>query len=648
MESFQQDRLPSPNHFRILTLHPGITTAPLRGSLAVHELTAPPAYEAISYAWGPTTPTALLECSGRALRITGSLDTALRAFRWGDRPRELWIDQICINQHDTDERSQQVQRMRDIYSQANRVLSWLGEDDGSARGPLAKDLIAKICAVVRRHQVYREKRFPPEEYLRVHGLPLWDDPSWCAMGDMLQLPYFKRAWVIQEIVMAREASLLWGATQINWELFRVAFYWTALSSCGAQYLENGKMSPMLGFLPSLYRGRLRPSTLEEIMLTDARWFEATDPRDKVYALIGLADDGGAISVDYRKSAAQVYADAARYVIRGSRSLRVLSLVNAINTDHIDFPTWTPRWDTRCDRAYLWLRKFTASGSSQAVHVEDGASWRTLTLKGVKKGVLRHICSTSVPNRYKGASPTLLLLKELFDELCTKSGAARKRCDGSLLNVFLRCLVMERDTEEAVPTGLLFAKFISWAWTKLAQECTNISRASAARAQRNDFAACYAALEFIQLALDTSPSLSDAPPDESTVVQETQHWVRVVVDALVLASGNPSLRSDLGDCVIRIWSRQRCDDFNVKFEVVGSYFERFFVAENGEIGVGPACLQTNDILCILYGGSTPYILRPTSTPGEYLFLGECYVAGIMNGERLDGIDVDTTAEWFHLR
>lgn len=113
---------------RILLLEPGEPTDELRGivkhviSLEDHD------YEALSYAWGKPKETHSLKLAGEEKKITGSLDTALRALRYPNMLRALGVDQICINQKDVLERSRQVSAMQEIFANATQVLVWLREE----------------------------------------------------------------------------------------------------------------------------------------------------------------------------------------------------------------------------------------------------------------------------------------------------------------------------------------------------------------------------------------------------------------------------------------------------------------------------------------------------------------------------------------
>ena len=75
-------------------------------------------YEALSYAWGTAISPLKVRVDGTNMSITENLDQGLRRLRFDDRPRVLWIDAICINQRDAEERSHQVQHMATIYRSA--------------------------------------------------------------------------------------------------------------------------------------------------------------------------------------------------------------------------------------------------------------------------------------------------------------------------------------------------------------------------------------------------------------------------------------------------------------------------------------------------------------------------------------------------
>ncbi|WAO86310.1 HET domain-containing protein [Fusarium falciforme] len=90
-------------------------------------LKSDPSYETLSYVWGDQSNTRQITCDGSPRTITESLYLALSRLRLRDRPRTVWIDQLCIDQTNDVEKSPQVSVMRDIYRKASRGLIWLGE-----------------------------------------------------------------------------------------------------------------------------------------------------------------------------------------------------------------------------------------------------------------------------------------------------------------------------------------------------------------------------------------------------------------------------------------------------------------------------------------------------------------------------------------
>ena len=133
---YQYLRLPNAELFyRILTLYPALDfSATIRVSLrnisvayvAVNS-SSYGEFEALSYAWGDKNPTATIEFSDSShLPIRENLESFLRYRRQHDHPIDLWIDAICINQDDAQEKSSQVQVMGRIYAISKRLSIWLG------------------------------------------------------------------------------------------------------------------------------------------------------------------------------------------------------------------------------------------------------------------------------------------------------------------------------------------------------------------------------------------------------------------------------------------------------------------------------------------------------------------------------------------
>jgi hypothetical protein len=95
------------------------------------DLDSQPEYRALSYEWGSSTPTVTIQCNDSNFEVTTNLAAALHRLRKLDGPKIFWIDALCINQKDLEERNQQVAQMGRIYSQVRGECSILHADDPS-------------------------------------------------------------------------------------------------------------------------------------------------------------------------------------------------------------------------------------------------------------------------------------------------------------------------------------------------------------------------------------------------------------------------------------------------------------------------------------------------------------------------------------
>ena len=131
--------LPDGQSIRMLILEPGEKADPLKGRLEFTAIDSAGSYEALSYVWGTSKQVDNISIrhgnNEWPVDLTASLKESLLRLRFPDKTRRLWVDQICINQSDVAERSQQVQFMNRVYKHASRVLVWLGPDDTGLAKP---------------------------------------------------------------------------------------------------------------------------------------------------------------------------------------------------------------------------------------------------------------------------------------------------------------------------------------------------------------------------------------------------------------------------------------------------------------------------------------------------------------------------------
>ncbi|GJC78438.1 heterokaryon incompatibility protein 6, OR allele [Colletotrichum liriopes] len=226
--------------FRILSLSPGKFDEPLQGELLVrpidtyideaskHEGELPESadsYEAISYVWGSEDkPRRIVSPAGAEIAITENLYHCLKRIRLEDRTRLVWADALCINQSDDKEKESQIMLMHDIYVSARRVLAYLGEEaDGSKE---AIELIEKYWRVSIPNPLNAGARAFVEDLLSEPvpdaptggeaELPPQGDEKWMAVSRFWNRSWFRRVWVVQEFILARDVLMICGDKTVSW------------------------------------------------------------------------------------------------------------------------------------------------------------------------------------------------------------------------------------------------------------------------------------------------------------------------------------------------------------------------------------------------------------------------------------------------
>jgi hypothetical protein len=144
MNPYTHQPLAANDSIRVLELQPGQSHDTLKARLLEVRLSNKPTFSALSYCWGAPQFDTLLECDGEALYITNSLAAALNHLRNDTKPLIIWIDQVCINQRDSSERSCQVQLMSrmPIYRSFSARLPSFVNDRGLKEPGLCKKLFS--------------------------------------------------------------------------------------------------------------------------------------------------------------------------------------------------------------------------------------------------------------------------------------------------------------------------------------------------------------------------------------------------------------------------------------------------------------------------------------------------------------------------
>jgi hypothetical protein len=326
-----------------------------------------PPYEALSYSWDTSlsgqTPHPTIYVDGKELKIMPSLEAFLRQHRHDhDSGLPLWIDAICVNQNDLVERRKQVAMMWRLYTQLARLVVWLGIDD-DAEIKIATEFIQQHASAQREgQQSIRKFQENVISRFREEGLDFT-----VPLHKFLSRPWFSRTWIVQEYVLGSQKGtgvFKCGSLQLSLDdmialalflqwlwLDNMAHTVRAESSDGFAQCSQVWISLHLA-QNSLELGQAETSTDFLLWLAVLRAQFATDPRDKIYAALGLAqvygqsdlsrvDNFSALIVDYTASIQNVYSSLVKSLVGSTKRLNIL-LACSHRSSYIE-QSWTPDW-----------------------------------------------------------------------------------------------------------------------------------------------------------------------------------------------------------------------------------------------------------------------------------------------------------------
>ncbi|KAK8052548.1 hypothetical protein PG993_003933 [Apiospora rasikravindrae] len=342
-------------------------------------------FEALSYAWGSLDRTAdvivsfdkIDELSApspaptttserRILRVSENLHEALLYLRLPGEERFMWIDALCIDQSNPEERGHQVAHMAHIYSRASKVVAWLGPDRDDAAKALQG--LAHVGKPTWRRSTV--------------SLP-FDDIFWAAVTKLVDRTWFSRLWVVQEIHMGNLNSVLkCGAHEIAWLQFRHAII--CFGTKVKWPIAGHHLHRLWGMcMKSIGKGfEFRLSRLGYAC-------RCSDPRDIIYGFLSLAPPElqEAFEVDYTSDLLSIYR---RLFITYTDLQRRSDLLifarwppaNAETTSPL-WPSWIPDWRTRMQLMpyNTWL--YTCASGLSCAELTLGAGCNNrLQIKGV--------------------------------------------------------------------------------------------------------------------------------------------------------------------------------------------------------------------------------------------------------------------------
>lgn len=622
---------------------------------------APP-YYALSYCWGSCERDAYIVCNGKFLGVTTQLRQGIRELQeipalagsW------VWIDQVSINQDDPDERSHQVSLMRDIYANSMRTVVWLGPSDGPCEGGYGlAERLAKMCQSNKYStstlgwKIRHPKRTLSEELdenLR-RAVPRISSQPWEELRHMLSKPWFSRIWVVQEVDLSRENPLLvYGGKARDMQPPLMAGRWIGGPRAEAQQQTS---SPTTTTTTASQEVPLQPPPLSNYCLGDLfmilssrqRWtlealllhtldHEATDPRDHIFALLGIAKETATVSSssrwpselrpDYREKSEIIFQRATTFMISQSGRLTPLLLLAAGRTikqenGHVDccsggttttkrtseeegdqqavvLPSWVPDYGAKPTLPCAMGVRL----SSKTRAVEVTIPWRAsrhfvaypqvttdddpaiLTLEGCE--VEQIIWTSNTPNEVSGERDASQIFRWL-------DGAA-----GALSSLSKDLATDEYD----MIVRDFFDSFIG--------TISAVYNDGTRKPRSQDI------LEYMDLQDSTFyPQAQDEPIKSSHFRKMRSHMISSTICSSRTESAKVCSISELIDFfLIHPWD--------------------IFLTKTGRLGIGKSNFDNGDIVAVLWGGAMPFILRPLGA--NYTLLGPCVILKWMDGLAVD--------------
>ncbi|KAK5653025.1 hypothetical protein OQA88_9311 [Cercophora sp. LCS_1] len=633
---------PNDAEIRLLRLLPGKGAEPLRCELAHVPLASAGGYDALSYCWGPSFPRAEVTCDGVSVSVTVNLAKALRAFRLPTSPRNLWVDALCIDQESADEKQHQVPLMGRIYHGASAVRIWLGNDTPIQPLTDALDILRhvyRLCVKFGWHLEFGHILSADPKLPKEYGLPAYADDSWRSIKYLLEMPWFSRTWVIQEVVLSREAYLHSNNTSLPWIEFCVG-----LISLNRQFfIMRPDIIPSLAACSHVmeliltYHKAKSATTRSGLhllaLLENHHLAQASDARDKIYAFLGIHDElagktAHGIVADYHSSARDVYLDTAVRLIQYTNNLDVLNVAGRKDDGVPNLPSWVPDWSTSdlvspltyktLDGTYLY--NFHAAGT-----ICDGTCPATfngnqLRLSGfcfdkvIKVGDVADLLLRNEGSELSImaiAPQTVALLLSWFRTSGALEHGEEKYPDGqSNVEAFIRTIFLND-----VPDDIIFAEFPGFRRVFRAPFQALKQRWSG----ENDMPSFYGILaSCILLRLLGCGGLQRfaralRKVDDGFPLTFTAYMQYQPIDA---QKERQDIDPDAG--------------YRTFFVRLRSLYRRLFVTERGYMGLGPREMQVGDSAFLVHGSRTPLVFRPRDF-GHWELVGDCYVHGIMQGE-----------------
>ncbi|KAI2621417.1 heterokaryon incompatibility protein-domain-containing protein [Hypomontagnella submonticulosa] len=671
---------PSGREIRLLKIIPNAPESSFHAELFTASFEQDmPEFRAVSYAWDPNGSKKTILINGIQFEICENIYVFLEKIRRRyPFPVNLWIDTICINQEDLCERNMQVPLMKDIYSKASRVLVWLGDGNKSTD---------QAMAVMKKYITWWNidlGGINPEnddmktiEQLYFRNLEHFVNKSTPVVSlirgliDIFGREWFRRTWTLQEVALPPDDPLvLCGDSSLTWSFLAIAH------GTMVRELELPVVARFLRLYGGLGDAELaklhkfdedfRPMTAAKIRALHrnlgidrdqlamyihyASRQRSTDPRDKIYGLLGLGSSMAhrLIPVDYTKTLQDVCLDAFKFLVSSQDGFQILSRAALPGLDRIPgWPSWLPRLDTvPWQGPCQLLQEHLSRGDIYEASLRLGPGYalidsdRGLAVYGILADEVTAICSpvktdTSWLLRLD-PKPDGGTISDFFFSACHSCGDCDWCQEGPhdvcMAPVYCpKIFVSDQSNEKDLWVRATFKKDRTsgmriFRWSSLEDESQSTAPA---RRDEETYSWNYQLQKPMTEAIWRAmigDHLAEEAFDIEGVPAPPRAEYLVIHEYPDLESGIPFCRG-VGEK--RASPEERELVKRSAMRTIGG--RRAFRTLNGFIGFGPGALEVGDKIVVVAGADVPFALRPREDGKGFTLVGECYVEGLMHGE-----------------
>ncbi|PVH88545.1 HET-domain-containing protein [Cadophora sp. DSE1049] len=674
-----------PAEFRLVTIHSGSSPSPISASLGTYPLKHAPPYEALSYVWGPfdDEDPDLILLDEHGFVVTSNLLWALYSLRRKDADRVLWIDAICIDQDDLEERSSQVQLMRDIYKASTGTVVWLGDElpFTNRTFDLLKSVSAGWLGNMNTDLQVNEQKTSDLQHILMTDAGFRRIVQRGVYGEIGQRDFWTRIWVVQEVALSSNVMVQCGNNEVDWQLFSdticefpgivaIIFRSSKLSTDRIQKSEaalnvlSGNLdeaSNMAMAIPeneldigglsnidtfSIIRELLKDAS-NKIRLSDIlallRRSRSTDPRDMIYGLLGLVPNSS-IKVDYSHATTRdVYLDLVHRCLVEEKSLDIITLCRKMSSSPI-FPSWVPDWTEP------WVVGY---GEDYKAMDDPNPPPLPLILKYGSGALLKNTIAPSSPGNDVGSVSTFQFMAWCADALVPPSATVDKI--NSTLTARGICIDIISSlgdwTYRGDDDGEIFFFEIFSSWEDAILERFGICQdAKSGRTILDVFD------QFLDIMIDhisdSSIDIAEEAKDkrQRRLVQRKDRAAKYQKTNASYVSGGSIVEAFIRTVVVdtdanfqrlapakyeEFWDADLTAPLAWGLETYALTFatnRRLFITDDGHVGLAPIRVKLGDQVCILYGCSVPLVLREEH--GVVKLVGEAYVHGLMEGKAVN--------------